>query len=491
VGVHYVGEVGIANSPVRLAFDQVTEGRLQWNAMPDVYDRIVIGNRSFDFPSGVERFREQMKAYFPKEATAIDGYIAAVEATADASGPFFDEKALPNQIARLAGAGMREPFLRYASRTTESVLSSLTANRELIGVLTGQWGDYGLPPGQSSFGIHAIVARHYFGGASYPVGGASQIAAGIAPLIERAGGRVVVSAEVSRILTGAGTRAIGVRMADGREFRAKSVISDAGAMNTFERLLDPDVTARLGVLHALRRIPPSMSHVSLYVGVKRGDAQPDIEPTNLWIYPDPDHDAAVARCSTDPNGPFPCLFISFPSAKDPTFGQRCPGRSTVEVLAPAPYRWFEHWADSRWKRRGAQYDRFKQALARRLQDELERHVPAIRGRIDYTELSTPLTTRHFANFPQGEIYGLSAVPARFRLSSLGARTGVSGLYLTGADAAAPGVTGALYGGIIAASLILGRNLKPTQSRTTRQMPPGSPHVHTNVAARSALHQVAL
>jgi len=46
------------------------------------------------------------------------------------------------------------------------------------------------------------------------------------------------------------------------------------------------------------------------------------------------------------------------------------------------------------------------------------HVPASRGRIDYTEVSTPLSTRHFANYEHGEIYGLSATPARFRLRSL-------------------------------------------------------------------------
>lgn len=108
------------------------------------------------------------------------------------------------------------------------MLGSLTSNRELIAVLTGQWGDYGLPPGRSSFGIHAIIAHHYFGGASYPAGGASEIAAGIAPVSESSGGRIVVSAEVARILTTPQGSATGVRMADGREFRAKTVISDAG-----------------------------------------------------------------------------------------------------------------------------------------------------------------------------------------------------------------------------------------------------------------------
>jgi all-trans-retinol 13,14-reductase len=469
VGVHYIGEVADRRSPVRAAFDHLTGGRLQWNPMPDVYDRIIVGGRAYDFPSGVGRFRNRMKGYFPGEAAAIDGYIDAVNAAANASGLYFAEKAVPEPIARLAGGLMRRRFLRYAGQTTASVLASLTDNRELTGVLTGQWGDYGLPPGQSSFGMHAIIARHYFGGASYPVGGASQIAAGIAPLIEGAGGKIVVSAEVERILTNPAGQAVGVRMADGREFRGGSVISDAGAMNTFGRLLDPEIAAGLGVLEPLRTVPPSMSHLSLYVGLKhdvglKNGTAPDTGATNLWICPNADHDANVAQYEANPSEPFPVVFISFPSAKDPGFAERHPGRSTVEVVAPAPYRWFERWADAKWKKRGVDYDALKQDLGGRLRDELERQVPAVRGHIDYTELSTPLTTRHFTGNESGEIYGLGATPERFRMASLGARTPVRNLYLTGADAATPGVTGALFGGVITASLMLGRNLMSVVTR---------------------------
>jgi all-trans-retinol 13,14-reductase len=464
VGVHYIGEVADRRSPVRAAYDHLTAGRLQWNPMPDVYDRIIVGGRAYDFPSGVERFRDRMKSYFPGEAAAIDGYIDAVNAAANASGLYFAEKAVPAPIARLAGGLMRRRFLRYAGRTTASVLASLTDNRELTGVLTGQWGDYGLPPGQSSFGMHAIIAHHYFEGASYPVGGASQIAAGIAPLIEGAGGKIVVSAEVERILTDPAGQAVGVRMADGREFRSRAVISDAGALNTFGRLLDPQLAAGLGVLEPLRSVRPSMSHLSLYVGLRHDGTAPDTGATNLWICPDADHDTNVARYEANPNEPFPVVFISFPSAKDPAFAERHPGRSTVEVVAPAPYRWFERWADTRWKNRGVDYGELKQDLAHRLRDELERQVPAVRGHIDYTELSTPLTTRQFTGFESGEIYGLGATPERFRMASLGARTPVRNLYLTGADAATPGVTGALFGGVITASLMLGRNLMSVVTR---------------------------
>jgi len=83
----------------------------------------------------------------------------------------------------------------------------------------------------------------------------------------------------------------------------------------------------------------------------------------------------------------------------------------------------------------------------------------VKGKIDIAELSTPLSTRHFAGFAQGEIYGLAATPERFAARDLRPRTEVPGLYLTGADASTLGVAGALHGGLFAASIILGRDIR--------------------------------
>jgi len=116
----------------------------------------------YEFPTGVERFQEQLIGYFPAEGAAIRGYVAAVNATRKASGLYFAEKAMPRPVARIAGGLMRAPFLRWAGRTTLEVLRTLTSNDDLIALLTGQWGNYGLPPAQSTFGIHAVVAGRYF-----------------------------------------------------------------------------------------------------------------------------------------------------------------------------------------------------------------------------------------------------------------------------------------------------------------------------------------
>ena len=473
VGVHYIGELQDPMSPLRAAFDHLTGSQLEWAPMPDVYDRIVIGERVFEFPTGRERLRARFKDYFPTEVAGIDRYFAAVQSAQKASGLYFAEKAIPRPVARLAGSFLRAPFLRWASQSTLDVLRRFTQNEELIAVLTAQWGDYGLPPAQSSFGIHAIVAAHYFNGASYPVGGAARIAETITPVIESHGGKVVVSAEVQEIMVVNG-RAVGVQMADGREFRADLVVSDTGARNTFQRLVRPPQP----ILRDLERFPGSFAHLSLYIGVKQSARELGLTGTNLWIYPSSgngacDHDANLGRFLHDPSAPFPVLYISFPSAKDPEFERNHPGRATLEAVVMVPYEWFAHWEGSRWKHRAAEYDAFKEALAARIQSEVERNVPAVAGKIDHAELSTPLTTRHFMNYQQGEAYGLAATPERFRLRSLTPHTSIRNLYLTGQDVASLGVAGALFGGVMTASAMLGRNLmstvtKPMRSTLTRQ-----------------------
>ncbi len=195
----------------------------------------------------------------PGEERAIDRYLQLTKAAKKWTGLFFAEKAVPGMVSALAGGLMRAPFLRHARRTTKAVLDELTDNVELKGVLTGQFGDYGLPPSQSSFGMHALLTRHYMRGGYYPVGGSSVMAAAIAPLIEATGGEVHFQADVDEILIRNG-RAVGVRMVDGREITAPIVVSDAGVHNTFLRLL-PEGVSRSGSIGKATEVPYSVAHL--------------------------------------------------------------------------------------------------------------------------------------------------------------------------------------------------------------------------------------
>jgi all-trans-retinol 13,14-reductase len=425
--------------------------------MPDVYDRVRIGGQQFDYVTGKERLRAALVGAFPSERAAIDRYFELVARCLRWMPPYYIEKTLPVPLASALGRPMRAPFLRYARRTTGEVLAGLGVSPELKAVLTAQWGDYGLPPGQSSFAAHAIVTAHYFEGASYPIGGSTAIVRGLMPTIERAGGAVVVAAEVARILVSDGA-ATGVRLADGREFRAANVVSDAGARLTMERLL-PEASAtvdrRRDEVGAVGR---SVAHAGLYVGVDARRLRRPLAGTNLWVHPSVDFDANWSRFAADPAAPLPLLFISFPSAKDPTFQQRHPGRGTIDVVVPVPYDLVARWSGTAWHRRGAEYDAFKTTLQQRLLEGLLRHVPEAAGAVEYCELSTPLSTRHFVNAARGEMYGLTHAPERFACRGLRPATPVRHLFLTGQDISTCGVAGALAGAMSTASLLLRRNM---------------------------------
>jgi all-trans-retinol 13,14-reductase len=147
-----------------------------------------------------------------------------------------------------------------------------------------------------------------------------------------------------------------------------------------------------------------------------------------------------------------------PVGEGSDFARRHPGKATIEVIGLAPWAWFAKWQDTRWHTRGDDYEAFKEGLAARLRAVLVERLPAIAPHIVHAELSTPLSTRHFASHPSGEIYGPAHTPARFAARELRPQTALPGLYLTGADICAAGVGGALMGGVLTASAITRRNL---------------------------------
>lgn len=464
VGLHYVGDVG-EGGPLRHVFDRLTDRRLQWVPMPDVYDSIELADRRYPLVSGDERFLEHLGRSFPGKETVLARYLALIRAVAGKGGGYFAARALPSVLAKAVSWVAGRNYARFARRTTWDVLSELTDDEELLGVLTGQWGDVGLPPRRSSFVMHAGVVSHYLGGGSYPVGGSAAVAAAIAPMIDEAGGQLVVGAEVNSIIVRGG-RAVGVQLVGGEEFFAPHIISDAGAAVTLGRLLPPS-SRPTSLLRQLDAVGPSTSYLGLYLGYECADEALGLTGTNLWLYPDAHHDQNVERFEADSEAPFPVVYCSFPSAKDPDFQPRHPGHATVDVITMARWDSFSRWQHTRWHKRGEDYESVKASLAQRLLATIEARLPQLRGKAAHVELSTPLTAAHFGGRPTGELYGLNHTPARYDLP-LRARTSVPGLLLTGSDLVNCGVAGALAGGILTAGALLGplpviRLMRPPRS----------------------------
>ena len=86
------------------------------------------------------------------------------------------------------------------------------------------------------------------------------------------------------------------------------------------------------------------------------------------------------------------------------------------------------------------YRKLKEELSNRLLEIVYKHVPNIKGKVDYFELSTPLTTRDLANYSRGEMYGIEHGPNRFKEKWLKPKTPIKNLYLTGQDITTVGFT---------------------------------------------------
>jgi all-trans-retinol 13,14-reductase len=116
---------------------------------------------------------------------------------------------------------------------------------------------------------------------------------------------------------------------------------------------------------------------------------------------------------------------------------------------------FAAWQGRPWRRRGNEYEALKRTISEGLLDLVEERYPGFRRLVAYQELSTPLSVESFTGHDRGAIYGVPATPERYRGGWFGVQTPVRGLLLAGSDVGSPGVVGAMMGGVMAASRLLG------------------------------------
>ena len=108
-------------------------------------------------------------------------------------------------------------------------------------------------------------------------------------------------------------------------------------------LADPTLTA------------PSCAHLMLFVALEGTNTSLGLPASNMWIAPS--HEADVlcdASAANYSEAPFPAVFLSFPSTKDPQWPQRYPGKATAHIIAEAPWALFAQWEHTRVHHRGSE-----------------------------------------------------------------------------------------------------------------------------------------
>eukprot|EP00195_Chlamydomonas_chlamydogama_P009008 CAMPEP_0202903422 /NCGR_PEP_ID=MMETSP1392-20130828/24318_1 /ASSEMBLY_ACC=CAM_ASM_000868 /TAXON_ID=225041 /ORGANISM="Chlamydomonas chlamydogama, Strain SAG 11-48b" /LENGTH=700 /DNA_ID=CAMNT_0049590589 /DNA_START=75 /DNA_END=2177 /DNA_ORIENTATION=+ len=277
-----------------------------------------------------------------------------------------------------------------------------------------------------------VLSDRFYGGVNYPVGGVSKIPETLAEGILEKGGHIVYKANVRKIITDKplpeqrggygrvqpdGVRAAGVKLADGREFRARTVISNATRWDTFGRMIEDDRLPESEKLFR-ERYKKSPSFFTIHMGV---DASIVPEGTDV-------HHIVLEDWNKmeDAHG---TLFVSMPSILDP--GLAPPGKHVVHAFTP-------DWIDA-WQHLPAEeYERKKVEVADALIERLEAKVlPGLKQATCLREIGTPRTHRRYLGREDGT-YG--PIPSRKIQGMVGMplnRTAIQGLYCVG-DSTFPG-----------------------------------------------------
>ena len=159
------------------------------------YDCVYIGKSSSKTAFGIHStsgvFVQPLIEHFPAEEEAIKKYFKMVTDACKGEAMFRYIKLLPQSLVNLLNYTRLinwAIFFQMSKNTLQAVLDEITDNGELKTVLSYNFGYYGNFPNDTSFVIHAMLVNHFLNGAYYPIGGGSEIAFHIIPVIERSGG---------------------------------------------------------------------------------------------------------------------------------------------------------------------------------------------------------------------------------------------------------------------------------------------------------------
>ncbi len=210
---------------------------------------------------------------------------------------------------------------------------------------------------------------------------------------------------------------MGVRLADGREIRARAVISNATRWDTFGRLVKPADTPQ-SERDFLTRYKKAPSFLSIHMGID-ADALPEGCDCHHILLED------WARLE-DPRG---TLFVSIPSLLDPSVAPE--GKHLFHAFTPDYIDRFEGLSPTEY--RAAKEEAADEVVAR-----LEAlYFPGLAAASEFREVGSPKTHRRFLNREDGT-YG--PIPSKRPVGLLGMpfnRTDIDKLYCVG-DSTFPG-----------------------------------------------------
>jgi all-trans-retinol 13,14-reductase len=444
-GVHYMGELHKGGNLRRIYEGlAVSEDLFFLEMNPEAYDHIQIGEEHFDVPKGEKKYINRLIQRFPAEKTGIEKLFKKIRDLQD----FSQQLTKKNWKYIFSHAYI----LLWFRRTGGQLVNKYVTDPLLRGIINAQIGIHGMPPKRLSAAFLSGGIMHYYNGAYHPLEGGKAISKAFLNKFKEAGGEVRLHTTVSKILIH-NKKVSGVELEDGVFIHAQNIVSNADPKLTFMKLIGPDLLSSK-LKKKINTMDYSTSCISLFLAVDMDLKKMGFDSGNYWLYDDADMDSNYELAYTD-HAVFEkpaSLFITITTLKDPTKMRN--GHHQLEVFTMSGYDAFKKWADKPKGNRGADYEKLKEDIGKRMLQKLETTFPGIGSSIVYQELATPLTNEHYVNAPLGNLYGIEKSVKQIGPGSFSIKTEIKNLFLCGASTIGHGIAPATQSGLIAAAKVL-------------------------------------
>ncbi|RAL51758.1 hypothetical protein DM860_010476 [Cuscuta australis] len=276
-----------------------------------------------------------------------------------------------------------------------------------------------------------VLCDRHFGGVNYPAGGVGEIAKSLAEGLQSQGSQILYKANVTNIIVD-NDKAVGVKLSDGRNFYAKTIISNATRWDTFGKLLKEENLPKEEE-NFQKRYVKAPSFLSIHVGVKA-----DVLPANTDC-----HHFILEDEWENLEKPYGSIFLSIPTVLDPSLAPE--GCHILHIFTVSSIEDWEGLSQN-------SYNAKKELVADRIINRLEKTLfQGLKSSIVFKEVGTPKTHRRYlardsgtyGPMPRGTPRGLLGMPFN--------TTAVNGLYCVG-DSCFPGqgVLAVTFSGVMCA-----------------------------------------
>jgi len=405
----------------------------------EVLYRLILPEHDIRVPHrNVPAYIKILAEHFPAEQAGIEGLIE-------------DMRGLYGDISRFSSAGGQInmntfptdfPYLfSNFNRTWGAMMDDRLSDPKLKSVFSALWGYFGLPPSRLSAFYYAMPTIGYLEeGGYYPIGRSQKISDAFSEFIEDRGGEVRLNTRVEAITIEEG-RATGIRTADGRVFKARAIVSNANAWDTFHTLMDENELPE-AYRQSMESFTVSISTFQVWLGLNRNlPAEVGLTDTEIFCAPDYDVESqyrSVIAADVERSGFGLTLYDNIYSGYSPD------GKCTVNIINTQGYDFWEQFESDYFLGRKTAYRREKERIARRLIEMVEETLlPGLTDAIEVMEVATPLTNVRYTSNYRGAIYGWDQTVGNSGGNRFGQRTPIGNLYLSGAWTSPGGGYGAV------------------------------------------------